>query len=129
MRADLFRKISYLPIRYTDTHRHGDIMSRMTNDVENISNSISQSIASLFSAVITLIGSFAMMIYYSPLLTLVAMVTIPLTLFVSTQLSKFMRKYFVAQQTILGQLNGHIEEAVTGYKTVMAYSKEPDSIR
>lgn len=129
MRADLFRKISYLPIRYTDTHRHGDIMSRMTNDVENISNSISQSIASLFSAVITLIGSFAMMIYYSPLLTLVAMVTIPLTLLVSTQLSKFMRKYFVAQQTILGQLNGHIEEAVTGYKTVMAYSKEPDSIR
>ena len=129
MRADLFRKISYLPIRYTDTHRHGDIMSRMTNDVENISNSISQSIASLFSAVITLIGSFIMMIYYSPLLTLVAMVTIPLTLFVSTQLSKFMRKYFVAQQTILGQLNGHIEEAVTGYKTVMAYSKEPDSIR
>ena len=129
MRADLFRKISYLPIRYTDTHRHGDIMSRMTNDVDNISNSISQSIASLFSAVITLIGSFIMMIYYSPLLTLVAMVTIPLTLFVSTQLSKFMRKYFVAQQTILGQLNGHIEEAVTGYKTVMAYSKEPDSIR
>ena len=129
MRADLFRKISYLPIRYTDTHRHGDIMSRMTNDVKNISNSISQSIASLFSAVITLIGSFIMMIYYSPLLTLVAMVTIPLTLFVSTQLSKFMRKYFVAQQTILGQLNGHIEEAVTGYKTVMAYSKEPDSIR
>ena len=129
MRADLFRKISYLPIRYTDTHRHGDIMSRMTNDVENISNSISQSIASLFSAVITLIGSFAMMIYYSPLLTLVAMVTIPLTLLVSTQLSKFMRKYFVAQQTILGQLNGHIEEAVTGYKTVMAYSKESDSIR
>lgn len=129
MRADLFRKISYLPIRYTDTHRHGDIMSRMTNDVENISNSISQSIASLFSAVITLIGSFAMMIYYSPILTLVAIVTIPLTLLVSTQLSKFMRKYFVAQQQILGQLNGHIEEAVTGYKTVMAYSKEPDSIK
>lgn len=128
MRADLFEKISYLPIRYTDTHRHGDIMSRMTNDVENISNSVSQSIASLFSAVITLIGSFVMMIYYSPILTLVAMVTIPLTLIVTTKLSKFMRKYFVEQQRLLGSMNGHIEETVTGYKTVMAYSKEDASI-
>ncbi|MCI6842996.1 MAG: ABC transporter ATP-binding protein/permease [Clostridiales bacterium] len=128
MRQDLFEKISYLPIKYTDTHRHGDIMSRMTNDVENISNSISQSIASLFSAVITLIGSLVMMIYYSWQLTIVAMVTIPLTLLVTTQLSKFMRKYFVAQQTILGQLNGHIEETVTGCKTVIAYSKEDAAI-
>ncbi len=128
LRADLFAKISYLPIRYTDTHRHGDIMSRMTNDVENISNSVSQSIASLFSAMITLIGSFAMMLYYSPILTLVAIVTIPLTIIVTTNLSKFMRKYFVAQQRILGQLNGHIEETVTGYKTVMAYSKEESSV-
>lgn len=128
MRNDLFAKISYLPIRYTDTHRHGDIMSRMTNDVENISNSVSQSIASLFSAVITLIGSFVMMLYYSPVLTVVAMVTIPLTVLVSTNLSKFMRKYFVEQQKLLGQLNGHIEEAVTGYKTVMAYGKEASSV-
>lgn len=128
MRQDLFEKISYLPIKYTDTHRHGDIMSRMTNDVENISNSISQSIASLFSAVITLIGSLVMMIYYSWQLTIVAMVTIPLTLLVTTKLSKFMRKYFVAQQTILGQLNGHIEETVTGCKTVIAYSKEDAAI-
>ena len=103
-------------------------MSRMTNDVENISNSISQSIASLFSAVITLLGSLVMMIYYSWQLTIVAMVTIPLTLLVTTQLSKFMRKYFVAQQTILGQLNGHIEETVTGCKTVIAYSKEDAAI-
>lgn len=128
MRADLFSKIAYLPIKYTDTHRHGDIMSRMTNDVENISNSVSQSIASLFSAIITLIGSFVMMLWYSPILTVVAMVTIPLTIIVTTNLSKFMRKYFVAQQRLLGQMNGHIEETVTGYKTVMAYSKEDASI-
>ncbi len=128
MRNDLFAKISYLPIRYTDTHRHGDIMSRMTNDVENISNSVSQSIASLFSGVITLIGSLVLMLYFSPILTVVAMVTIPLTLLVSTRLSKFMRKYFVEQQKLLGQMNGHIEEAVTGYKTVMAYGKEASSV-
>ncbi len=128
MRNDLFTRISYLPIRYTDTHRHGDIMSRMTNDVENISVSVSQSIASLFSAVITLIGSFVLMIYYSPVLTAVAVVTIPLTIIVSTNLSKFMRKYFVEQQKLLGQLNGHVEEAVTGYQTVMAYGKEASSV-
>ena len=128
MRGDLFSKIAYLPIRYTDTHRHGDIMSRMTNDVENISNSVSQSIASLFSGVITLVGALVMMIWYSPVLTIVAMITIPLTLLVSTKLSKFMRKYFVEQQKLLGQLNGHIEETVTGYKTVMAYGKEDASV-
>ena len=127
MRGDLFARISYLPIRYTDTHRHGDIMSRMTNDVENISNSVSQSIASLFSGIITLIGSLVLMIWFSPVLTVVAMVTIPLTLIVSTNLSKFMRKYFIEQQKLLGALNGHIEEAVTGYKTVMAYGKEKAS--
>ena len=127
MRSDLFAKIAYLPIRYTDTHRHGDIMSRMTNDVENISNSISQSIASLFSAIITIIGSFIMMISYSWKLTLVAIITIPLTVFVSSNLSKLMRKYFVEQQRLLGQLNGHVEEAVTGYKTIMAYSREEAS--
>ncbi len=128
MRGDLFEKISYLPIRYTDNHRHGDIMSRMTNDVENISNSVSQSIASLFSGVITVVGALGMMIYFSPILTVIALITIPLTIFVSTNLSKFMRKYFVEQQKLLGKLNGHIEEAVTGYKTVMAYSKEQASM-
>ena len=62
LRNDLFKKVSKLPIKYTDTHRHGDIMSRMTNDVENVSNAISQSIASLISSVLTLVGAFSMMI-------------------------------------------------------------------
>lgn len=69
MRTDLFRKIVTLPIRYIDTHNHGDLMSRMTNDVENISNCISQSIGSLFSGVLTIIGSLIIMLYYSPVLT------------------------------------------------------------
>lgn len=124
LRKDLFRKISYLPIRYMDTHQHGDIMSRMTNDVDNISNTISQSISSLFSSVLTLIGAFIMMMSYSWKMALIAMITIPLTLLVSTVLSKAMRKYFVERQRILGDLNGQIEEMVTGYKTVMAYGKE-----
>ncbi len=128
MRTDLFGKIVTLPIKYIDTHNHGDLMSRMTNDVENISNSISQSIGSLFSGVLTVIGSLAIMIYYSPVLTLISISTILLTILFSSVMTKFMRKYFMRQQILLGELNGHIEEMVTGYKTVVSYSKEKDAI-
>ncbi len=129
MRRDLFAKIEKLPISYMDSHPHGDIMSRMTNDVENVSNTISQSIASLFSGVLTLVGVFVIMLTKSWILTLVSLATIPLTLLVSGQLAKHMRKYFVKQQTLLGELNGHVEEMVTGYKTVVAYGKEQDSVK
>ena len=128
MRNDLFRKISRLPIKYTDTHKHGDIMSRMTNDVENVSNAVSQSIASLISSVLTLIGAFTMMVYYSWVMALIACVTIPLTITVTTNLAKFMRKYFVRRQKLLGQINGQVEEMVTSYKTVVSYGKEEKAI-
>ena len=128
MRNDLFAKISKLPIKYTDTHKHGDIMSRMTNDVENVSNAVSQSIASLISSVLTLIGAFTMMVYYSWVMALIACITIPLTITVSTNLAKFMRKYFVKRQKLLGQLNGQVEEMVTSYKTVVAYGKEQKAV-
>lgn len=127
MRQDLFRKISYLPISYTDTHANGDIMSRMTNDVDNISNTISSSISSLISAVLTLIGALIMLVRYDWRMALISLVTVPLTLFVSLKLSKFMRKYFVERQVLLGKLNTQVEEMVTGYKTVMAYGKEKDA--
>ena len=129
MRKDLFRKISYLPISYVDTHAHGDIMSRMTNDVDNISQTLSSSITSLISAVLTLIGAFAMLVKYDWRMALVSLITIPLTIVVSMVLSKLMRKYFIARQVLLGQLNTQVEEMVTGYKTVMAYGKEDDACR
>lgn len=128
MRNDLFKKISHLSISYTDNHRHGDMMSSMTNDVENVSNAISQSISTLFSAIITLIGVACMMIYFSPIMTLIAILTIPLTILVSTKLAKFMRKYFTEQQKLLGKLNSHVEEMVTGYRTVVAYGKEKKAV-
>ncbi len=128
IRRDLFNKISKLPISYTDRHRHGDIMSRLTNDAENVSTAMSQSLTALFSGVLTLIGALCMMLHYSWIVTLVAVVTIPITILVSSTLAKFMRKYFIRRQKLLGQLNGQIEEMVTGYKTVMAYGKEPDAI-
>ena len=128
MRNDLFKKISKLPIKYTDTHKHGDIMSRMTNDVENVSNAVSQSIASLISSILTLIGAFTMMVYYSWVMALIACITIPMTIAISTNLAKFMRKYFVKRQKLVGALNGQVEEMVTSYKTVVAYGKEGKAI-
>ena len=128
LRNDLFKKISRLPIKYTDTHKHGDIMSRMTNDVENVSNAISQSIASLISSILTLTGAFIMMVYYGWAMALIACITIPITISVSTNLAKFMRKYFIRQQRLLGGINGKVEEMVTSYKTVVAYGKEEEAI-
>ncbi len=124
MRNDLFAKFVKLPIKFLDTHSHGDLMSRMTNDVDNISNTISQSIGSLISGIMTIIGTLAIMIYYSWLLTLVSLLTVALTLTLSKILTKRMRIYFTSQSKILGELNGHTEEMITGYKTVVAYNKE-----
>ena len=128
MRNDLFRKISGLPISYTDSHRHGDIMSRMTNDVENVSNAVAQSVTTLLSCIITIVGALCMMIYYSWELTLITLVTIPMSITVSTMLGKFMRKYFIRRQKLLGALNGQVEEMVTSYKTVVAYGKEGEAV-
>ncbi len=128
MGNELFRKIAHLPISYTDTHKHGDIMSRMTNDVENISNAISSSISLLFSGLLTIIGALVMMFILSPVMTLVALITIPLSITVSTKLAKHMRGHFIARQRLTGALNGTVEEMVTSYGTVVAYSKEQKAI-
>ena len=124
MRNDLFEKISHLPISYTDTHKHGDIMSRITNDVENVSNAISSSITLLFSGVLTIVGALVMMLILSPIMTLVAMITIPLSIMISGKLTKFMRKHFIRRQKLLGAMNGTVEEMVTSYGTVVAFGKE-----
>lgn len=126
MRKDLFERLVYLPIRFFDSNKHGDIMSRMTNDVDSISNTISQSISSLISAVITIVGAFAIMVYYSPLLTLLSFVSLGLTLVTTKALTKVMRKYYRVQQALIGELNGQVEEMVVGHKTVTAYCKEED---
>ena len=127
LRYDLFARLVKLPIRYTDTHNHGDIMSRMTNDVENISNTVSSSVASLISAVLSVIGSIVIMILYSPLMTLISVLTVVLTIIVSANMSKYMRRFYKEQQTVLGEMNGHVEEMVTGYKTVVSFSKQQKS--
>lgn len=128
MREDLFARIVNLPIRYIDTHPHGDIMSRMTNDVENVSHTVSMSMSSLVSGVLTITATVAMMIYLCWQLALLSCITVILTIVVTGFLSKYMRHFFKKRQTLLGELNGTVEEMVTGYKTVIAYGHEPQVI-
>ena len=128
MRHDLFKKIDYLSIKYLDTHSNGDIMSRMTNDVENVSTTISQSLGSLVSGVLTIIGTVAIMFSYCWQLTLITMISVILTVLVTKQMSKAMRKVYRKRSAILGQLNGHSEEMITGYKSIVAYNKQADVI-
>lgn len=124
MREDLFDKIVNLPIKYLDNHPHGDIMSRMTNDVENISNTVAQSLGSMVSGVLTIIGTVGMMIWYSWELALLSCTTVILTIVVTKYLSKGMRIFFRKRQVLLGSLNATVEEMVVGYKTVTAYNRQ-----
>ncbi|MDE5618762.1 MAG: ABC transporter ATP-binding protein, partial [Clostridia bacterium] len=118
LREELFGKIVDLPIKYLDTHSHGDVMSRMTNDVENISTTVSQSLPSLFSGVLTIIGTIAVMMWYCWQLALLSLVTVVLTFIASKILSKNVRKFSRKRQELLGSLNGTVEEMVEGYRSV-----------
>ena len=128
MRTDLFNKFTRLPIKFIDTHSHGDLMSRMTNDVENVSNTISQSIASLVSGIVTIIGTLTIMIIKSWSLTLITLGSTVLTILASSLIMKKMTPLFRRKSQELGELNGHAEEMITGYKTLAAYSKEEDAL-
>ena len=113
MREELFGKIMELPVRYLDTHSHGDVMSRMTNDIENISTTVSQSLPSLFSGVLTIIGTVAIMLWYCWQLALLSLASVLLTLLATKILSGRVRKFSRRRQMLLGQLNGTVEEMVS----------------
>ena len=124
MREELFGKIVDLPIRYLDTHSHGDVMSRMTNDIENISTTVSQSLPSLFSGALTITGTVAIMLWYCWKLALLSCATVILTLLATKILSGKVRKFSRKRQMLLGQLNGTVEEMISGYRTVVAYNHQ-----
>ena len=128
LRTQLFDKIVRLPISYIDGHSHGDLISRMTNDADNISGIISSSLSSLFSGVLMLIGTTAMMLYYSVPLGLLSCSTVILTVFFTSFMSKHMRRYFVKRRELLGRLNGTVEEMVTNYRTITAYNRQKQVI-
>lgn len=124
MREELFGKIVDLPVKYLDTHSHGDVMSRMTNDIENISTTVSQSLPSLFSGVLTILGTVAIMFWYCWQLALLSCITVLLTVAATKILSKKVRKFSRSRQRLLGELNGTVEEMVSGYRTVVAYNHQ-----
>ncbi|MDO5390577.1 MAG: ABC transporter ATP-binding protein [Eubacteriales bacterium] len=122
MRKDLFDNMVCLPICYLDKHSHGDLMSRMTNDIENISNTVSQSVSSMFSGIFTIIGTVCMMFYLCPKLAALSCITVIMTVTATKFLSGIMRNFFQKRQELLGSLNGKAEEMINGYKTVIAYN-------
>ncbi len=128
MRDELFGKLMDLPVRYMDMHSHGDVMSRMTNDIENISTTVSQSLPSLFSGVLTVIGTVAVMVFYCWQLAILSFMTVFLTFLATNILSKQVRRFSRKRQRLLGELNGTAEEMISGCRTVTAYNRQEETI-
>ncbi|MDL2247207.1 ABC transporter ATP-binding protein/permease [Bacteroides sp. OttesenSCG-928-J23] len=124
LRNELFSKMEHLPIAYFDKNQHGDIMSRFTNDIDRISEALTDSLSDMLSSALTLIGIFTLMIYINPLLTLVTLVTVPIMFLSAKGIVNQSRKYFKAQQESLGTLNGYTEEMISGQKVIKVFGHE-----
>lgn len=128
IRTELFGRLQTLPLRFYDTHGHGDLMSRFTNDMDNVSDSLNNSVTQLFSSGITLTGILVLMLYISPLLTLVTLVIVPLMLWVAALIIKKSKTFVMQQQVALGLTDGYIEEIISGQKVVKVFSHEPQAL-
>ena len=124
IRTDLFTKMQKLPVRFYDTNSNGDLMSRFTNDVDTIGNMLSSTLVQLFSGTLSIIGTLFLMLYTNIWLTAVTLIMIPLMLQAGGEVAKRSQKYFSAQQSSLGALNGYIEETITGQKVVKVFCHE-----
>lgn len=121
LRADVEAKVHRLPLRYFDSRQRGEVLSRVTNDVDNLQQSLTMSITQLLTSVLTVFGVLVMMLTISPLLTLLTVVTVPLSLWVTRSIAKRSRRLFVAQWTNTGRLNAHIEETYSGFTVVKTF--------
>ena len=128
LRREVDGKLSRLPLKYFDMHPHGDILSRVTNDIDTVSGTLQQSLTQIITSVITIIGYIIMMLTISPILTLIVLVTMPLYVLTTMFIAKKSQKYFAAQQKELGLLSGHVEEMYSGHKIVKAFGREKVSI-
>ncbi len=127
LRNELFVKMQTLPLRYFDTNSNGDMMSRYTNDVDSVGEMMSNTAITLFSAIITFVGTLIVMLFTNIILTIVSIVLIPLFFFTGKFITKRSRKYFKGRQETLGELNGFIEETITGQKVVKVFNHEDDA--
>lgn len=128
MREQINNKLERLPLKYFDSRTHGEILSRATNDVDNISTTLQQSLTQLITSIVTIIGVIVMMLTISPWLTLITVITLPLSFVVIIAISKRSQRYFIGQQRSLGQLNGHVEEMYTGHRIIKAFGREKHSL-
>ncbi|MFF3375131.1 ABC transporter ATP-binding protein [Streptomyces sp. NPDC002680] len=127
MRADLQEKLSRLPLSYFDKRQRGEVLSRATNDIDNIGQTLQQSMGQLINSLLTIIGVLAMMFWVSWLLALVALVTVPLSFFIATRVGKRSQPHFVQQWRTTGKLNAHIEEMYTGHNLVKVFGRQDES--
>ena len=128
LRKEVDEKLSRLPLKYFDGRTHGEILSRAVNDMDNISTTLQQSVTQLITSAVTLIGVLVMMLTISWVLSLIVLVTLPLSMFIVTAIAKRSQNYFRKQQRTLGDLNGHVEEMYTGHKIVKAFGHEGKAI-
>ncbi len=128
MRRDIEEKLGRLPLKFYDSRTHGEIMSRAVNDMDNISNTLQQSLTQLITSVVTVVGVVVIMLTISWLLTLVVLVTLPLSILLTTVIAKRSQRYYARQQRVLGELNGHVEEMFTGHRIVKAFGREAQSV-
>jgi len=128
MRNNLFLKLQKLPMVFFDTNSHGDIMSRLSNDIDNVSSTISQSAIALMTGVITIAGSFIMMLILSPILTVASLITVPLVFLLTRSIAKKTGRLFKSQQMELGKLNGLIEETISGNYIIKAFNHEAETV-
>jgi ATP-binding cassette subfamily B protein len=124
LRKDIFHTLQTLPIRYFDTHSKGDTMSRVTNDIENISNTLNSAVTQFISSLLSVVGTVIMMLVLSPLLTAFALIILPIMLIATKFIASKTKTYFLQQQQHLGKLNGIIEETITGQKVVTVFNHE-----
>ncbi|SJZ51144.1 ABC transporter ATP-binding protein [Anaerorhabdus furcosa] len=122
-------KLKKLPLNYFDTNTYGDILSRITNDVDTISNSLQQSLDQIVTSVTSLIFILIMMLAISPVLTLIGVITVPMALVISMKIAQKAQRFFKEQQDTLGDINGYVEEMYTGHNVISAFSKEEDVIQ
>ncbi|HKW59180.1 MAG TPA: ABC transporter ATP-binding protein [Candidatus Dormibacteraeota bacterium] len=127
LRRDVEEKLARLPLKYFDSHSHGDILSRVTNDIDNVSTTLQQSLSQILTSVLTVLGVLAMMLWISPLLALIALVTIPLSVVVTLFIARRSQREFAAQWKWTGSLNGHVEEMHTGHALVQVFGRRARS--
>lgn len=128
MRREISEKINRMPMKYFESRPYGEVLSRITNDVDTLGMGLNQSITAIITAVCTIVGVIVMMLTISPLMTLISLVILPLSAGLLTLIVKFSQKYFKVQQSALGRINGQIEERFSGQQVIKAFNREQETV-